>query len=233
MSTVNRVDLNSKQIEELKVIFGTRFSMNESVLDQHSRDESAFPPVLPSAVIYPHNTKEVSEILAYCNRNLIPVVAFGAGSSLEGHVLPLRGGISMDMTEMNKIIEISPADLVVRVEAGLTRVALNNRLASEGLFFSVDPGADATIGGMASTGAAGTTTVKYGSMRENVLALTAVLADGAIVKTGRPTRKLSAGYDLTRLLVGSEGTLAVITEITLECVMVSACLVLYMGCSSS
>ena len=122
----------------------------------------------------------------------------------------------MDMTEMNKIIEISPADLVVRVEAGLTRVALNNRLASEGLFFSVDPGADATIGGMASTGAAGTTTVKYGSMRENVLALTAVLADGTIVKTGRPTRKLSAGYDLTRLLVGSEGTLAVITEITLR-----------------
>ena len=216
MSTVNRVDLNSKQIEELKSIFGARFTTNESVLAQHSRDESAFPPVLPSAVIYPHNTEEVSKILSYCNQNLIPVVAFGAGSSLEGHVLPLRGGISMNMTEMNKIIEISPADLVVRVEAGLTRVALNNRLASEGLFFSVDPGADATIGGMASTGAAGTTTVKYGSMRENVLALTAVLADGTIVKTGRPTRKLSAGYDLTRLLVGSEGTLAVITEITLR-----------------
>lgn len=216
MYTVNRIDLSPRQIRDLKSIYGVRFSNNESVLIQHSRDESAFPPVLPSAVIYPHNTEEVSTLLAYCNKNLVPVVAFGAGSSLEGHVLPLQGGISLDMTQMNKIIEISPADLVVRVEAGLTRIALNNRLASEGLFFSVDPGADATIGGMASTGAAGTTTVKYGSMRENVLALTAVLADGTIIKTGRPTRKLSAGYDLTRLLVGSEGTLAVITEITLK-----------------
>ena len=193
MSTVNRIDLSPWQIRDLQTIYGVRFSTNESVLDQHSRDESAFPPVLPSAVIYPHNTEEVSRLLMYCNKNLIPVVAFGAGSSLEGHVLPLKGGISLDMTQMNKIIEISPADLVVRVEAGLTRIALNNRLASEGLFFSVDPGADATIGGMASTGAAGTTTVKYGSMRENVLALTAVLANGKSVKTGKPTRKLSAG----------------------------------------
>jgi D-lactate dehydrogenase (cytochrome) len=164
----------------------------------------------------PRSTDEVSKVLKYCNEEKIPVVAFGAGSSLEGHVLPLFGGISLDLTEMNKIIEIRADDLLVRVEPGVHRMALNEKLASSGLFFSVDPGADATLGGMASTGAAGTTTVRYGSMRENVLALTAVMADGTIIKTGRETRKLSAGYDLTRLLVGSEGTLAVITELTLR-----------------
>jgi D-lactate dehydrogenase (cytochrome) len=150
---------------------GDRLSINESVLDQHGRDESAFPPVLPSAVLYPKSTDEVSRILAICNSELIPVVPFGAGTSLEGHVLPLRGGVSLDMTEMNKVLKISAEDLTVRVEAGVTRVTLNNLLSREGLFFSVDPGADATLGGMASTGAAGTTTVKYGSMRENVLEL--------------------------------------------------------------
>jgi D-lactate dehydrogenase (cytochrome) len=164
----------------------------------------------------PRSTDEVSKVLKYCNEEKIPVVAFGAGSSLEGHVLPLFGGISLDLTEMNKIIEIRADDLLVRVEPGVHRMALNEKLASSGLFFSVDPGADATLGGMASTGAAGTTTVRYGSMRENVLALTAVMADGTIIQTGRETRKLSAGYDLTRLLVGSEGTLAVITELTLR-----------------
>jgi D-lactate dehydrogenase (cytochrome) len=211
-----RVDLSPSQIEHLKTLVSGSVSTNETILDQHGRDESAIPPVRPSAVVMPRSTEEVSEVLKYCNTEKIPVVAFGAGSSLEGHVLPLFGGISLDLTEMNKIIEIKPDDLVVRVEPGVHRMALNEKLATQGLFFSVDPGADATLGGMASTGAAGTTTVRYGAMRDNVLALTAVMADGSVIRTGRETRKLSAGYDLTRLLVGSEGTLAVITELTLR-----------------
>jgi D-lactate dehydrogenase (cytochrome) len=214
--TRQRVDLTPAQIDHLKTLVSGQVSTNETVLDQHGRDESAIPPVRPSAVVMPHSTEEVSKVLAYCNQEKIPVVAFGAGSSLEGHVLPLFGGISMDLTEMNKIIDIRADDLLVRVQPGVHRMALNEKLASSGLFFSVDPGADATLGGMASTGAAGTTTVRYGSMRDNVLAMTAVMADGTVVHTGRETRKLSAGYDLTRLLVGSEGTLAVITELTLR-----------------
>ena len=211
-----RTDLSANQIAELGALVSGRISTNDSVLDLHGRDESAFPPVKPSAVITVHSTEEVSAVLKYCNTHDIPVVAFGAGTSLEGHVLPLFGGISLDLSAMDKILEISPDDLTVRVQAGVKRMALNKKIASDGLFFSVDPGADATIGGMTSTGAAGTTTVRYGSMRENVLKLTAVLADGTIIHAGRETRKLSAGYDLTRLIVGSEGTLAIVTEITLR-----------------
>jgi D-lactate dehydrogenase (cytochrome) len=211
-----RTDLSADQIAALGALVDGRISTNESVLDLHGRDESAFPPVKPSAVVTVHSTEEVSAVLKYCNTHDIPVVAFGAGTSLEGHVLPLFGGISLDLSAMDKILEISPDDLTVRVQAGVKRMALNKKIASDGLFFSVDPGADATIGGMTSTGAAGTTTVRYGSMRENVLKLTAVLADGTIIQTGRETRKLSAGYDLTRLIVGSEGTLAIVTEITLR-----------------
>ena len=211
-----RTDLTADQIAELGALVSGRISTNDSVLDLHGRDESAFPPVKPSAVITVHSTEEVSAVLKYCNTHDIPVVAFGAGTSLEGHVLPLFGGISLDLSAMDKILEISPDDLTVRVQAGVKRMALNKKIASDGLFFSVDPGADATIGGMTSTGAAGTTTVRYGSMRENVLKLTAVLADGTIIHAGRETRKLSAGYDLTRLIVGSEGTLAIVTEITLR-----------------
>ena len=211
-----RTDLSADQIAALGALVSGRISTNDSVLDLHGRDESAFPPVKPSAVITVHSTEEVSAVLKYCNTHDIPVVAFGAGTSLEGHVLPLFGGISLDLSAMDKILEISPDDLTVRVQAGVKRMALNKKIASDGLFFSVDPGADATIGGMTSTGAAGTTTVRYGSMRENVLKLTAVLADGTIIHAGRETRKLSAGYDLTRLIVGSEGTLAVVTEVTLR-----------------
>ena len=212
----SRVELTNDQLEHLKTLVSGSVSTNEAILDQHGKDESAIPPVRPSAVVMPNSTEEVSKVLKFCNSEKIPVVAFGAGSSLEGHVLPLYGGISLDLTQMNKILEIKADDLVVRVEPGVHRMALNEKLASQGLFFSVDPGADATLGGMASTGAAGTTTVRYGSMRDNVLALTAVMADGTVIRTGRETRKLSAGYDLTRLLVGSEGTLAVITELTLR-----------------
>ena len=211
-----RTDLTADQIAALGALVSGRISTNDSVLDLHGRDESAFPPVKPSAVVTVHSTEEVSAVLKYCNTHDIPVVAFGAGTSLEGHVLPLFGGISLDLSAMDKILDISPDDLTVRVQAGVKRMALNKKIASDGLFFSVDPGADATIGGMTSTGAAGTTTVRYGSMRENVLKLTAVLADGTIIHVGRETRKLSAGYDLTRLIVGSEGTLAIVTEITLR-----------------
>ena len=213
---LNRVDLTPQQVSEIGALVNGRISTNQSVLELHGRDESAFPPINPSAVVTVHSTEEVSKVLKYCNENLIPVVAFGAGTSLEGHVLPLYGGISLDLSEMDSILEVNPEDLTVKVQAGVKRMALNKKISSDGLFFSVDPGADATIGGMTSTGAAGTTTVRYGSMRENVLKLTAVLADGTIIRTGRETRKLSAGYDLTRLIVGSEGTLAIVTEITLR-----------------
>lgn len=212
----NRVDLTQAQVLAIAHLVDGRISQNDSVLESHSHDESAFPPVLPSAVVSPNSTAEVSSVLSYCNAEGIPVVAFGAGTSLEGHVVPSRGGISLDLTSMNRILEIRPDDLLVRVETGVARKALNEKLSSYGLFFSVDPGADATLGGMAATGAAGTTTVRYGSMRENVMAMTAVLADGTVIRTGRETRKQSAGFDLTRLLVGSEGTLAVITELTLR-----------------
>lgn len=214
--TRHRVELTSKQLDALRVLVDGRLTTSSSVLDEHGHDESAFPPSRPSAVVMASSTEEVSKVLAYCNDERIPVVAFGAGTSLEGHIVPLFGGVSLDLRNMNRILDVRPDDLLVRVQAGVHRVALNEKLANEGLFFSVDPGADATLGGMAATGAAGTTTVRYGSMRENVLALTAVLADGRIIHTGRDTRKLSAGYDLTRLLVGSEGTLAVITELSLR-----------------
>lgn len=211
-----RVDLTPKQLDELRSLVDGRVMTTQSVLDQHGHDESAFPASPPSAVVMASSTDDVSRVLAYCNKERIPVVAFGAGTSLEGHVVPLFGGVSLDLTNMNRLLEVRPDDLLVRVQAGVHRVALNEKLANDGLFFSVDPGADATLGGMAATGAAGTTTVRYGSMRENVMALTAVLADGTIIHTGRETRKLAAGYDLTRLLVGSEGTLAVITELSLR-----------------
>ena len=212
----NRVELTPRQITDLGLIVDGRISTSQSVLDQYGHDESAFPSSPPSAVVMAASTEEVSKILKYCNSERIPVVAYGAGTSLEGHVVPIYGGISLDLSSMNRVLDVRPDDLVVRVQAGVHRVALNEKLANDGLFFSVDPGADATLGGMAATGAAGTTTVRYGSMRENVLALTAVLANGEIIRTGRDTRKLSAGYDLTRLLIGSEGTLAVITELSLR-----------------
>ncbi|MGA0069488.1 MAG: FAD-binding oxidoreductase, partial [Miltoncostaeaceae bacterium] len=203
-------------LEQLQEALPGRVTLNRTELERHGRDESSLPEVVPDAVVMATSTDDVSTTLRLCFAADVPVVPFGVGSSLEGHVLPVHGGVSLDLSEMDAILDVRPDDLLVVVQAGVRRIPLNERLARDGLFFSVDPGADATLGGMAATGASGTTTVRYGSMRDNVLALTAVLADGTVIRTGRATRKDSAGYDLTRLLVGSEGTLAVITELTLR-----------------
>ncbi|MEM8961176.1 MAG: FAD-linked oxidase C-terminal domain-containing protein [Acidobacteriota bacterium] len=201
---------------DLRQLLGDRFSDSPSVRDVHGRDESYFPPRPPAAVVFPETTEEVSEIVRLAAADAVPLVPFGAGSSVEGHVLPVCGGISVDMTRMDRVLAVRPDDMDVTVEAGVTRKALERRLAEHGLFFPIDPGADATLGGMTATGASGTNAVRYGTMRENVLALRVVLADGTIVDTGSRARKSSSGYDLTRLLVGSEGTLGIITEITLR-----------------
>ncbi|MEA2460615.1 MAG: hypothetical protein QOH90_792 [Actinomycetota bacterium] len=202
--------------EELARILGDRLVTSAAVREQHGRDESPLSPVSPDAVAFPESTEEVARIMKVCNECRVPVIPFGAGTSLEGHVLPIRGGLSLDLTGMDEIVAVRVDDLDVTVQAGVHLRSLNERLARDGLFFPVDPGADATIGGMAATGASGTTTVRYGAMRENVLALKVVTADGVIVDTAHRARKSSAGYDLTRLFVGSEGTLGVITEVTLR-----------------
>lgn len=195
---------------------GDRFVLNRSVRLQHGRDESPLAAPPPDAVAFPGSAQEVSRILQACTRHRVPVVPFGVGTSLEGHVLATAGGISLDMSRMDRIVEVNSEDLDATVEAGVTRKSLNASLRAHGLFFSVDPGADATIGGMAATGASGTTTVRYGAMKENVLSLQVVLADGSIMRTGARARKTVAGYDMTRLFVGSEGTLGVITEVTVR-----------------
>jgi D-lactate dehydrogenase (cytochrome) len=186
------------------------------VLDQHSDDLSYHPPHRPDVVVYAESAAEVAAVLAYANAAGVAVVPFGAGSSLEGHVIPLHGGISLDLTRMNRILELRPDDLTVTLQPGVTRLQLEAATGPHGLFFPVDPGADASLGGMAATNASGTTTVRYGGMRAHVLALEVVLADGRIVRTGTRAAKTSAGYNLTGLFVGSEGTLGVITELTLR-----------------
>jgi D-lactate dehydrogenase (cytochrome) len=194
----------------------SRVSEVESVLEQHAGDLSYHEPHRPDVVVFAESTEEVSAVLAFANEAGVPVVAFGAGTSLEGHVIPLHGGISLDLTRMNAVLAVRPDDLTATVQAGATRSQLEAAAGPHGLWFPVDPGADATLGGMAATNASGTTTVRYGGMRAHVLALEVVLADGRVVRTGTRAVKTSAGYNLTELFVGSEGTLGVITELTLR-----------------
>ena len=201
---------------ELQAFLGERVSAAEAVREHHSHGESTHAPGTPDLVCFPHSTEEVTRIVQISARHGLPVVPFGAGTSLEGHVHAMRGGISIDMRQMNRILRVSVDDMDATVEAGVSRKQLQKALESTGLTFFIDPGADATLGGMTATRASGTTAVKYGTMRENVLGLTVVLADGSVIHTGTRARKSSAGYDLTRLFVGSEGTLGVITEVTLR-----------------
>ncbi|MEX0731247.1 MAG: FAD-linked oxidase C-terminal domain-containing protein [Aquisalimonadaceae bacterium] len=203
-------------LSELRQVLDGRLSTSEAVREQHGHDESWHPGVLPDAVAFAQSTEEISEILRICHRHGMPVIPFGAGTSYEGHLIPTDGGISLDVSGMNEILQVNAEDMDVVVQPGVRRKQLNAWLADTGLFFPVDPGADATLGGMCATRASGTNAVRYRAMSENVLALTVVLADGRIIKTGSRARKSAAGYDLTRLFIGSEGTLGVITEITLR-----------------
>ncbi len=221
-------DLN-KAIDRLSARFGDLISTNAQIRAQHGRDESFHAEKPPDAVFFPSTTKEVSEAVQICSRYGVPMIPFGAGTSLEGHVAALKGGITFDLSHMNAILAVNDSDLDCAVEAGVTRRQLNSYLRDTGLFFPVDPGAEATIGGMCATGASGTNSVRYGTIRENVLGLTCVMANGDIVRTGGRARKSAAGYDLTRLMLGSEGTLGIVTQINLrlhgipEAVSVATC----------
>jgi D-lactate dehydrogenase (cytochrome) len=216
-SVVNPVQSdNNLLLENLHALLGERVSTVDSVLQQHGRGESWHPVQAPDVVVFAQSTEEVSQIVRYCAESSTPVIAYGTGTSLEGQVQAVKGGVCIDLSQMNEIIEVNSEDLDCKVEAGVTRKQLNQYLRDSGLFFPIDPGADTSIGGMTATRASGTNAVRYGTMRENVLALTVVTASGDIIHTGTRARKSAAGYDLTRLFVGSEGTLGIITEVTLR-----------------
>jgi len=203
-------------LSELDTLLGDRLARSKGELAQHGRSETHFADALPDAVAYPASTNEVAAIAAICARHGCPMTGWGAGTSLEGHALPVRGGVVVDFTRMDKVLSVQPENMLAVVQPGVTREALNTELRATGLFFPVDPGASATLGGMAATRASGTTAVRYGTMRDNVRALEVVLADGRVIRTGTAAPKSSAGYDLTALFVGAEGTLGLITEITLR-----------------
>ncbi|MBB5692970.1 FAD-binding oxidoreductase [Muricoccus pecuniae] len=203
-------------IAAAREFLGERVTLNTAIREQHARGEDTTIPVLPDAVIFAETTEEVSQVVALCHRHGVPVIAFGAGTSLEGHVTPVRAGISLDLSRMNAIIDVSQDDMDCLIEPGVTRHQLNDHLRDQGLFFPVDPGSHCTIGGMCATRASGTNAVRYGTIRENVMGLEVVLADGRVINTGSRTRKAANGYDLTRLMIGSEGTLGIITKIRLR-----------------
>lgn len=212
----SRRSLDTTLVRQFEARFADRFTTAAAVREHHGRDESPFEPVPPGAVLYVESTADIVDALAICRPARLPVIPYGAGSSIEGQLLAVEGGLSIDMSRMNAILSVDAEDMTATVQAGVTRKQLNQALRSTGLFFPIDPGADATLGGMVATRASGTNAVRYGTMKENVLGLVFVTADGEVTRSGSRARKSSAGYDLTRLMVGSEGTLAIVTEITLR-----------------
>ena len=209
-------EFDQSVVGELRALLGERVSVSPAVREHHGKDESYFPYAPPDAVVFPESTEEVRDVVDICRRHRVPMIPYGVGTSLEGHILAIRGGVCIDMSRMNQVLAVHEEDLDAVVEAGVTRKQLNEYIKHTGLFFPIDPGADATLGGMSATRASGTNAVRYGTMRENVLSLKVVLSDGRIIQTARRAKKSSAGYDLTRLFVGSEGTLGIITEVTVR-----------------
>ena len=209
-------EFDQSVVAELKALLGERVSTTAAVREHHGKDESYFPYAPPDVVVFLRTTEEVRDVVNICRAHRVPMIAYGVGTSLEGHILAVQGGVCIDLSQMNQVLAVHEADLDAVVQAGVTRKQLNEYIKHTGLFFPVDPGADATLGGMAATRASGTNAVRYGTMRENVISLKVVLADGRVIQTSRRAKKSAAGYDLTRLIVGSEGTLGIITEVTVR-----------------
>lgn len=211
-----RRDIPPGFLDALAAHFGDRFSTAHAIREHHGRDESPYPAMLPDGVVFAQSTEDVAWVARHCHAHSVPLIPYGVGSSLEGHLLAVQGGISLDLSGMNRIVAVHAEDFTATVEAGVTRKQLNEDIRGTGLFFPIDPGADASLGGMAATRASGTNAVRYGTMRENVMSLKVVTADGRVIETANRARKSSAGYDLTRVFVGSEGTLGIITEVTVR-----------------